>query len=102
MNNIDLTSLILCLVAVIAAVIAKKLIPWINSNTTAEQQEFLDGLYKTLVFAAEQIFGEHSGSEKLDYVIAELEKRGYTADRAKIEATVWEYLNSDKKPVTNE
>lgn len=93
---IDLTPIIVAVVALIAAIVTHKLIPWIHSNTTVNQQEMLDSLYKTLVFAAEQIYGAHNGSDKLDYVVNELEKRGFTADRAKIESTVWEYLNSNK------
>ena len=92
--NIDLTHVILAIIAVIAGVAVKKLIPWIKWNATEKQLKFVDGIYKTLVFAAEQMFDSGKGSDKLDYVVAELEKRGFTVDRAKIEATVWEYLNS--------
>lgn len=93
---IDMTPVIIAVIAVVAAIVAYKLVPWINSNTTEKQQDIIDGVYRMLVFAAEQIYGEHRGSEKLTYVITELEKRGFTADLAKIEATVWEYLNSNK------
>ena len=48
---------------------------------------------RTLVYAAEQLYGAGKGAEKLDYVIAELEKRGFTADRAEIEAAVAEQFN---------
>ena len=41
----------------------------------------------------DRLYGAGKGAEKLDYVIAELEKRGFTADRAEIEAAVAEQLN---------
>ena len=48
---------------------------------------------RTLVYAAEQLYGAGKGAEKLDYVIKELEARGFTVDRAAIEAAVAEELN---------
>lgn len=45
---------------------------------------------KALIFAAEQLYGAGKVSAKLDYVVDELEKRGFTADRVAIEATVKE------------
>ena len=102
MFTIDLTDIIIAAITIIAAIVVNKLTPWIKSNTTAKQQELIDSMYRTLVFAAEQLYGANNGSEKLDYVVQELEKRGFTADRAKIEATVWEYLNSGVIEVENE
>lgn len=85
---IDLTPLIEVVIALIAALISTKLIPWIKTRATAEQQALLQATIKTLVYAAEQLYGAGTGSAKLDYVVEELEKRGYTADRAQIEAAV--------------
>ena len=48
------------------------------------------------MYAAEQLYGAGKGAEKLDYVISELEKRGFTADRAAIEAAVAEQLGKEK------
>lgn len=90
---IDLTPIFEAILALLAALVTYKLIPWIKSKTTAEQQALLTATVRTLVYAAEQLYGAGKGAEKLDYVIAELEKRGFTADRAAIEAAVAEQLN---------
>ena len=94
MNMIDITPIINAVIALAAAGVTVFLIPWIKSKTTAEQQSLLAATVKTLVYAAEQLYGAGKGAEKLDYVIKELEARGFTADRAAIEAAVAEQLNS--------
>ena len=88
--NSDLTPIIQAIIALLAAIVTYKLIPWIKAKTTNEQQAMLSATVRTLVFAAEQIYGAGKGAEKLDYVIAELQKKGYTADRAVVEAAVRE------------
>ena len=96
MDYIDLTPFIMALLSVVAAIAMSKVLPWITSKTTANQQQIIKSVVRTLVFAAEQVYGSGKGAEKLDYVIAELQKRGFTADRAEIEAAVFEYLNQAK------
>lgn len=91
---IDLTPIINAIIALIAAVIAYKVIPWIKAKTTNEQQAMLRAAVKTLVFAAEQTYGAGHGSEKLDFVIEQLRCKGYTVDRVEIEAAVGEYINN--------
>ena len=93
MNTIDITPVINAVIALLAAGVSVFLIPWIKSKTTAEQQALLTATVRTLVYAAEQLYGAGHGAEKLDYVIKELEARGFTADRAAIEAAVAEELN---------
>lgn len=85
---IDLTGIVQAILALLAALVTYKLIPWIKRKTTAEQQALLTATVNTLVYAAEQLYGAGKGAEKLDYVIKELEARGFTADRAAIEAMV--------------
>lgn len=93
---IDLTTIANAVIALIAAIITYKVIPWIQAKTTNEQRNMLRAAIKTLVFAAEQIYGAGKGSEKLDFVIEQLKKQGFTANRVEIEAAVGEYLNSWK------
>ena len=88
---IDLTPIFQAVLALLAALITYKLIPWIKAKTTAEQRNLLMAITSTLVFAAEQLYGAGNGEEKLDYVVAQLEDRGFTADRAAIEAIVKDY-----------
>lgn len=91
---IDLTPIINAIIALIAAIISVKVIPWIKAKTTNEQQATLKAVVKTLVFAAEQTWGAGHGNEKLDFVIEQLRIKGYTVDRLEIEAAVGEYINN--------
>ena len=89
---IDFTPIIEAIIGLLAAIITVKVIPWIKAKTTNEQQIMLSAAVKTLVFAAEQIYGAGKGEEKLAYVITQMEKQGYTADRNIIEAAVRENI----------
>lgn len=90
--NIDLTPIIQAVIALIAALVTTKLIPWIKTKTTNEQQTFMLATIKTLVFAAEQLYGAGEGEAKLDYVETQLKEKGYTVDRAQIEAVIKENI----------
>ena len=90
--NIDLTAIIEAIISIVVSIIAYKLIPWIKTKTTNEQQALLQATIKTLVFAAEQLYGAGEGAAKLDYVVKQLEEKGFTADRAAIEAIVKENI----------
>lgn len=92
--TIDLTALFQSILALLAAIITYKVIPWIKARTTNEQQTMMRAAVKTLVYAAEQLYGAGNGSEKLDFVIKQLEAQGYTVNRVEIEAAVGEYLNN--------
>lgn len=102
-NLIDLTPIFQAVLALLAALITYKLIPWIKAKTTAEQRSLLMAVTSTLVFAAEQLYGAGNGEAKMDYVLRQLEERGFTADRAAIEAVVKDYteeLHKHKPGVT--
>ena len=94
---IDLTPVFEALILLIAAILTWKVIPWIRQRTTQEQQNALSAVVRTLVFAAEQVFGSGFGEEKLDWVIQRLRDKGYTVDTDMIEATVMECLNLGRK-----
>ena len=91
---IDLTPIINAVIALLAAILTYKVLPWIKAKTTNEQQIMLRATVKTLVYAAEQIYGAGMGYEKMHYVKEQLEKRGFTVDKDEIEAAVWEYINA--------
>ena len=90
MNNIDLTPIIQAVIALIAALITMKVIPWIKAKTSVEQQKRIEAAVKTLVFAAEQIYGAGNGEAKLNYVVTRLEDKGFTVDIDVIEAAIKE------------
>jgi len=87
---IDLTPLFQAVIALLAALITGRLIPWIKKKVDAENMNMLSAATRTVVFAAEQIYGAGRGSEKLEYVISQLEKKGFTVDVDAIEAAVKE------------
>ncbi len=93
MNNIDLTPIFKALVLLIAALITYRLIPWIKAKTTNEQQKGMRALVRTLVYAAEQLFGAGNGPQKLEYVKMKLIAAGFDVDIDEIEAAVKEAFN---------
>lgn len=94
---IDLTPIINAIFALIAALITCKVIPWIKAKTTNEQQALLEATVRTLVFAAEQIYGAGNGYEKMHYVSDKLKEKGFKVDVDAIEAAVYDYLNGPKE-----
>lgn len=93
--TIDLTKIFEAVITLLAALITYRLVPWIKSRTNENQQLMLQSIVRTLVFAAEQLYGAGHGEEKLDYVCKQLQERGYTVDRDEIEATVYCLLHPD-------
>ena len=102
MNSIDLTPILQALIGLLAAIVTYKVVPWIQAKTTAEQQALLSATVKTLVYAAEQIYGAGKGDEKLKYVKKQLEARGFTVDVDEIEAAVRELVNQENQLVLEE
>lgn len=86
--RIDLTPVFQAIIALLAALITYKLIPWIKARTTKNQQDNLAMLCRTLVYAAEQIFGSGTGKDKMQYVLDALEEAGYDVDSEKIKAAI--------------
>lgn len=94
----DITPIVEAIFALLAAVVAYILIPYIKSKTTEEQRQNINGWIKIAVAAAEQIYvGSSRGMEKKQYVLDFLETKGFKLDEnsvdAMIEAAVLE-LNS--------
>ena len=90
MKMIDLTPLFEVLIALLASVLTLKVLPLIRSKLTAQQQEMLKGTIRTLVYAAEQVYGSGFGQDKMFYVAEKLRERGFEVDLAAIEAAVRE------------
>lgn len=76
-NTIDLTPIFQAVIALLAALITYKLIPWIRTKTTQQQQDNLRAAARIAVYAAEQIFGSGKGDVKLDYALGALQRAGY-------------------------
>ena len=90
LNTIDLTPIIEAMIGLLAALITYRLLPWLKAKLSAQQMESLHMATRTLVYAAEQIYGSKTGEVKLAWVEGQLEKRGFRADREAIEAYVKE------------
>lgn len=90
---INLTPLFEAVIALLAALITYRLVPWIQARTTNEQQALIRAVVKTLVFAAEQMYGAGHGADKLAWVQNQLKAAGFEADAAEIEAAVYEQIN---------
>lgn len=87
---IDLTDIIQAVIALIVALITYKVIPWIKAKTTESQQAILMATVRTLVYAAEQLYGAGKGKEKFTYVRQKLQEKGFDVDVDAIEAAVKE------------
>ena len=96
--TIDLTPIVQVVIALLATIITAKVVPWLRAKLTAEQYATLTAVTKTLVYAAEQLFGPGKGDAKIDYVMRQLAEKGYSIDRATIEAQVRE-LTLDQQTV---
>jgi len=95
--NIDLTTIINAIIALAAALVTYRVIPWIKAKTTNEQQAYIRALVKAGVYAAEQIYQtEGMGRQKMEYVRTFLQGHGFDISVTEIEAAVAEYIN---KPV---
>ncbi len=101
--TIDLTSIATSVVAIIGALCARHLIPWLKSKFTASELEKVLTIVSVAVEAAEQMataFG-WSGEEKFQYVVDYIEKNGYTIDidtlTAYIESAVYELTGNIKE-----
>lgn len=100
--NIDLTTIINAIIALLAALVTYRVIPWIKAKTTNEQQAYIRALVKAGVFAAEQIYNaDGMGREKMDYVKKFLQGHGYDISVTEIEAAVNEYINHAAIPVVS-
>ena len=78
--QIDLSAIVQAVFALLAALITYKLIPWIRSKTTEQQQRVLDAVISTAVYAAEQLYGAGNGEKKLSYAMQFLKSKGYNVD----------------------
>ena len=87
---IDLTPILEAIIALITALVTYKVIPWIKAKTTESQQAILMATVRTLVYAAEQLYGAGKGKEKFTYVRQKLQEKGFDVDVDAIEAAVKE------------
>ncbi|MBR4855120.1 MAG: hypothetical protein IKU94_00650 [Bacteroidaceae bacterium] len=89
---IDITPLINVLIALFATVVASFVLPWVSVNTTAKQRENLVKWAEIAVAAAQQLYHQESGTDRLEYALELMESKGFNIDdgsvRDAIEAAV--------------
>lgn len=97
---VDLTPVFQAIIALLAALVTYKVIPWLRSKTTSQQQENIKAAAHIAVYAAEQIYGAGKGDEKLRYALEKLEEMGFHLDggvaRAAIEEAVYQIVPNYK------
>jgi len=76
----DVTSILEAVIALAVTVITVFFIPWISGRTTAQEREELVGWAEIAVAAAQQLYYQCSGSQRLDYALAFLEEKGFDID----------------------
>lgn len=103
--NIDITQIILAVIAVLGSIITTFLVPYIRtkldiekSNLNENQIAMLRLAISTAVTAAEQLYNSEEGQQKKSYVLNLLKQQGYDVDSsaldAAIEAIVYELHHS--------
>ena len=92
--KIDLTPFFQSVIALLAALVTYKFIPWIRSKVTEQQFSNLEAAARVAVYAAEQIFNSGENSKKLDYAVNQVMKAGFDLDidtiRAAVEQAVYD------------
>lgn len=85
---IDLTPIMEALVALLAAVIVRYLVPWIKGKTTDSQREQMLAWVEIAVSAAQQLYHQADGSARKEYVKEFLTGKGYDVDSAEIDSAI--------------
>lgn len=101
-NTVNLTPIVEIVISLIGILLTTFLVPWLKNKLSAQKLEMTMVIVKSLVKAAEQLYGAGHGDEKLQYVVDAMKAQGYEINleditdklRAMIEAEV---LELDKK-----
>lgn len=80
----NLTTIVEAILALAVAVITVFVLPWLSANTTAREREDLLSWVDIAVAAAQQLYHQCSGAQRLDYALALLEEKGFDIDDAAV------------------
>ncbi len=86
--TIDLTQIILAVIALLGGIITTFVIPFINKKLTAQQIENIRKVAKIAVYAAEQLFTPEQWAEKKKYAQEYMKAQGYNIDTVQIDAAI--------------
>lgn len=74
---IDLTPLMNAIIAFLAAIILRYVIPWVNAQTNAKQRENVLAWVDVAVAAAQQLYYHLDGETRLQYALDFLKQKGF-------------------------
>lgn len=93
--NIDLTQIILAVIALISAVLTGFVIPLLKAKLLSEESKLSDNqqnllmlAINTAVRAAEQLYNSDEGQKKKAYVLSVLQSQGYKVDSTAIDTAI--------------
>jgi hypothetical protein len=95
-GGLDLTDLLKALIGLLATWITTRVIPWIKAKTTQRKYDFLMDAIGVGVQAAEGMYKSGEGAKKMAYVLAYLNRKGFTVDETEIESMVYALFNQYK------
>ena len=75
MAEFNITPYVIGILGLLSLFISNCLVPMIRSKLNLNQQEILQAASRTVVYAAEQLFGTKKGEEKLAYATERLQER---------------------------
>lgn len=84
----DLTPILLVLLALVAVLIICYLIPWIKTKTTAQQRENIYFWVRMACRAAEQLYKSGDGKKKKEYVLEFLHSKDLTVDEDELDKMI--------------
>ncbi len=80
----EITSILEAVIALAVAVVTVFLLPWLSSKTTAEERRELLGWVDIAVAAAQQLYHQCSGQQRLEYALSVLEEKGFDVDNGAV------------------
>lgn len=84
----DITTLVVAGVGVLAAVIEVFLIPWVKTKWDRSRMEKLNELAKVAVAAADQLFTSEQREEKKAHAQTVLQAKGYNINLPEVDAAI--------------
>ena len=86
--TINLTQIMVAVITLIGALVARYVIPWIKGQMDDRQYDMFLSIVRVGVFAAEQLYKAGHGEEKKQYVIDLLKEKGYEVDCMAVDAAI--------------
>lgn len=84
----DLTFIVEIVVALVGALVTAFLIPWLKTKLSADQTAVMLAWVKIAVSAAQQLYHDLDGAERLEYALAILEQKGYDINSAVVRSAI--------------